>query len=96
MRAYELVFIVSPDLDQTATQEIVDKVKDWITGEGGKIEKEEDWGRKKFSYMIRSHKEGQYFLFQVEMPPSFVATLERNLRLQEPILRYLITVQEEE
>lgn len=95
MRAYELVFIVSPELEEEATTEIVDKVSGWITDEGGKINQAEEWGRRKFSYMIGNHKEGQYYLFQVEMDPSLVATLERNLRLQEPILRYLITVQEE-
>lgn len=95
MRAYELVFIVSPEIEEDTTTEIVDKVSGWITDEGGKINQVEEWGRRKFSYMIRNHKEGQYYLFQVEMEPSLVATLERNLRLQEPILRYLITVQEE-
>lgn len=95
MRAYELVFIVSPELEEEATTEIVDRVSGWITDEGGKINQVEEWGRRKFSYMIGNHKEGQYYLFQVEMEPSLVATLERNLRLQEPILRYLITVQEE-
>jgi small subunit ribosomal protein S6 len=95
MRDYELVFIVSPELDETATTEVVDKVKDWIAEEGGEIEEIEEWGRKKFSYMIRSHKEGQYYLFRVEIPPTYVSTLERNLRLQEPIIRYLITLQEE-
>lgn len=95
MRAYELVFIVSPELEEEATTEIADRVSGWITDEGGKINQVEEWGRRKFSYLIGNHKEGQYYLFQVEMDPSLVATLERNLRLQEPILRYLITVQEE-
>lgn len=95
MRAYELVFIVSPELESEATAEIAEQVKGWITDEGGNISKAEDWGRRKFSYLIRNHKEGQYFLFETEMPPSFISDLERNLRLQEPILRYLITVQEE-
>ncbi|MDZ7845059.1 MAG: 30S ribosomal protein S6 [Anaerolineales bacterium] len=95
MRAYELVFIVSPELEEEAIKEIADRVSGWITDEGGKINQVEDWGRRKFSYLIGNHKEGQYYLFQVEMDPSLVATLERNLRLQEPILRYLITVQEE-
>ena len=95
MRDYELVLIVSPDLDEAATTELVDKIKAWITEEGGEIEEFEEWGRKKFSYMIRNQKEGQYYLFRIKLPPTYVATLERNLRLQEPILRYLITAQEE-
>lgn len=95
MRDYELVFIISPELEEEATTELTDKIKSWITEEGGEIKDVEEWGRKKFSYLIRNHKEGQYFLFRAQLPPAFIATLERNLRLQEPVLRYLITVQED-
>jgi small subunit ribosomal protein S6 len=95
MRDYELVFIISPELEEEATTELTDKIKSWITEEGGEIEEVEEWGRKKFSYLIRNHKEGQYFLLRAQIPPTFIATLERNLRLQEPVLRYLITVQED-
>lgn len=95
MRAYELVLIITPEFEETATREIVEKIQGWITDSGGTIEKQEDWGRKKFAYPIKNHKEGQYFLFQFQFDPAAVADLERNFRLQESILRYLITVLEE-
>jgi small subunit ribosomal protein S6 len=90
MRDYELVIIVTPEFEEEATADIVDKVKSWITDTGGSIESFEEWGRQKFSYLIRKHNEGQYFLFNLKMEPSAVATLERNFRLQESILRFLI------
>jgi small subunit ribosomal protein S6 len=96
MRAYELVIITSPELEEAETAELVDKIKSWITDTGGSIESSEDWGRKKFSYMIHNHKEGQYFFFNLKLDPTAVVTLERNFRLQEAILRFLITVQEEQ
>lgn len=96
MRAYELVIIISPELEEAGTAELVDKIKSWITDTGGSIESSEDWGRKRFSYLIRNHKEGQYFLFNLKLDPSAVVTLERNFRLQETILRFLITAQEEQ
>ena len=90
MRDYELVIIITPEFDETATADIVDKVKSWITDTGGSIESFEEWGRQKLAYLIRKHKEGQYFLFNIKVEPSAVATLEHNFRLQESIIRFLI------
>lgn len=90
MRDYELVFIVTPEFDEAATADIVDKVKSWITESSGSIESVEEWGRQKLAYLIRNHKEGQYYLFKIKLEPAAVATLERNFRLQESILRFLI------
>lgn len=95
MRDYELVFIVTPEIEETATAEIVEKVKGWITETGGTIESSEEWGRQKLAYLIRNLKEGQYYLFNLKLDPSAVATLERNFRLQESILRFLIINQDE-
>ena len=90
MRDYELVIIVTPEFDETATADIVDRVKSWITDTGGSIESFEEWGIQKFAYLIRKQKEGQYFLFNIKLEPSAVATLESNFRLQESIMRFLI------
>ena len=90
MRDYELVIIITPEFEETATADLVDKVKSWITENGGSIESFEEWGRQKLAYLIRNHKEGQYFLFNLKMEPAAIATLERNFRLQESILRFLI------
>ena len=90
MRDYELVIIVTPEIDEAATADTVEKVKSWISETGGTIESSEEWGRQKMAYMIRNHKEGQYYLFNLKMEPSAVATLERNFRIQESILRFLI------
>lgn len=95
MRDYELVFIVTPEFDETATADVVDKVKSWISESGGTVESEEVWGRQKLAYLIRNHKEGQYYLFNIKLEPTQVASLERNFRLQESILRFLIINRDE-
>jgi len=94
MREYELIFIVHPDLDETATNEIVERVKGWITEAGGSISKTDPWGKRKLAYPIRKQNEGQYFFILAQMAPSFVAELERNLRFLEPVMRFLITIVE--
>ena len=94
MRDYELVFIVHPDLDDTALKEIVEKVRSWIVEAGGTVSKVDFWGRRKMAYKIRKQKEGQYVLYKIQVLPSFIATLERNLRFLEPVMRFLITMVE--
>jgi small subunit ribosomal protein S6 len=91
MREYELVFIVHPDLDETALKDVVEKVKGWISEAGGSIAKVDFWGKKKLAYVIRKQKEGHYVCVRTQMDPAFGATLERNLRFTEPVLRFLLT-----
>ena len=91
MRSYEIVFIVNPDLDETALNGLIERVKGWITTVGGTIAKVDLWGKRRMTYTIRKQREGQYVLVQAEFEPSFTAELERNLRFLEPVLRFLIT-----
>ncbi len=94
MRDYEIVFIVHPDLDETATEEIVSRIQGWITEGGGSVEKIDPWGKRKLAYPIRKQKEGQYFLLETQLSPEFVIELERNLRFLEPVMRFLITARD--
>ena len=86
--------IVHSDLDENATNDVVDRVKGWITEAGGIIDKVDPWGKRKLAYPIRKQTEGQYFFLKAQMPPSFIADLERNLRFVEPVMRFLITAVE--
>lgn len=92
MRNYELMCIIQPDLDETATNGVIDKVKGWITDSGGSIEKAEVWGRRRMAYTIEKHREGQYVLLNVSLKPAATADLERNLRYQESIMRHMLSV----
>ena len=94
MRNYEVVFIVNPDLDETALTSLVERVKSWITDAGGTVAKVDLWGRRRMAYIIRKQREGQYVLVQAQIAPSFTAELERNLRFLEPVMRFLITAVE--
>ena len=94
MREYELIFIVHPDLEEIATNEVVERVQGWITEAGGTINKVDPWGKRKLAYPIRKQNEGQYFFMNVEMDPTSVVEIERNLRFLEPAMRFLITVVE--
>ena len=91
MREYELIFIIHPDQDENATNELVERIQGWITEAGGTINKVDPWGKRKLAYPIRKQSEGQYFLMQIQIAPDFVAEMERNLRFLEPVMRFFIT-----
>lgn len=92
MRKYELVCVVQPDLDETAFNGVVDKVKGWISDSGGSIDKVDVWGRRKLAYIIKKQREGQFVLLNVTMNPIATAELQRNLRYQETLLRHMLSV----
>ncbi len=91
MREYEIVFIAHPDLEESALNDVAEKVKSWVTEAGGTVLKADFWGRRRLAYAIRKQKEGQYILLKVQLAPTSVAAIERNLRFQEPVLRFVIS-----
>ena len=94
MRNYELLVVLQPDLDETALNEILTKINSWVTEAGGKVEKTDNWGKRRMAYHIRKQREGLYVLFLLNMLPSVTNDLERNLRFLEPVMRHMITLAE--
>ena len=92
MRKYELVCVVQPDLDETAFNGVIDRLKGWISESGGSVDKVDIWGRRKLAYPIRKHRDGQYVLLNVSLNPTATTELERNLRFQDTVLRYMLSV----
>ena len=90
MRKYELVCILQSDLDETAFNTNVDKIKGWISDSGGSVDKVEVWGKRRLATMIRKHREGQYVLLNLSLPSKATADLERNLRFLEPVIRHML------
>ena len=92
MRKYELVCIVHPDLDETAFNDVVEKIKGWVVETSGSVDKVEVWGRKRLAYNIKKQREGQYVLFNISLEPAATIALDQNLRFLEPVIRYMLTV----
>lgn len=92
MRKYELMCILQPDLDETAFNGVLDKVKGWISESGGSVDKAEVWGRRKLASYVKKQREGQYVLLNVTLNPTATANLERNLRFQESVMRHMLSV----
>lgn len=94
MREYEVVFIIHPEVEETILNDVVEKVKGWITEANGTVDNVDLWGKRRLAYPIQKQREGYYVLLETKMDPSMNAELERNMQLLEPIMRYLITVVE--
>ncbi len=95
IRPYELVFIAHPDLDESAFQAVVERVKQAIVEQGGTVTKTDIWGKRPLAYPIRKRREGYYVLMHMDMPAPALARLERFMRLQEPIMRFLFVRRDE-
>jgi small subunit ribosomal protein S6 len=95
MRNYEVVLIIHPDLDETAFNAAVDKVKGWRSLQVAVLSPKWMFGENAVWHtQIRKQREGQYVLINAEFAPAFTADLERNLRFLEPVIRFMITVVE--
>jgi small subunit ribosomal protein S6 len=89
MRLYELTIIISPTLDDTSIQNEIDRIEKQITGAEGQIEKIERWGIRRLTYRISTQNQGYYVHFLFRARPGLSAELERSMRLNENILRFL-------
>lgn len=89
MNKYEAMYIISPTIDEEQVKALVEKFNDLIS-EHGEIEKVEEWGRKKLAYEVQDQKEGYYVLVYFTANPEFPTELERNFKINENILKYLI------
>ncbi len=87
---YELVFVVRPTLGEEGLNTLNDRLAQTIGTQGGEITATELWGKRTLAYPIKKFFEGVYVLHQVAMPPQGTAELDRLLRFNEDVLRFLI------
>ena len=92
MRKYELVCLIQPDLDETALNGVLDRVKAWVAESGGTVDKMDIWGKRRLAYPIRKQREGNYVLFNVSLDTTAAAGLEQNLRYTETVMRHMLTL----
>lgn len=95
MKAYELLVLLNPTLDEEARETAVGRVQDVITNDGGTIDNVDSWGKRKLAYEIDKLTEGDYVLFDFHTEPSAIAELDRVLHIADPVVRYMIVARED-
>ena len=94
MRKYEIVFIIKP-LEEEATNAVIEKFEKLIAANGGKIDKEDRWGKKRLAYEIKKEAEGFYVIFYVTCDSKCVNECDRVMKITEEILKHMIVRSEE-
>ena len=94
-RQYEVVFIVDPTADEDEVTRLTESFKQIVTDQGGTITKSETMGRRQLAYEILHKTEGSFWLLEIEGSGREIAELERRMRVNDRIIRY-ITVRVDE
>ena len=89
MRPYEGMFIFKPALEEEVRNNLIEKLKSVITS-FGEIKEEEDWGNRKLAYEIQDFKEAYYYLVRFEAKEGVNQEINRQVRINENILRHLV------
>ena len=96
MNRYEMFYIIDTGLEEAARKELIEKVSALIVNNGGEVEKvDETWGKRRLAYAIDYKTEGWYVLVNFKAPADLPRELERNLQINENVLRYLVVKLEE-
>lgn len=97
-RTYELMTVLSPDVPEDDITGVLDAISGYVTDAGGTVQgvqRDSPWGRRRLAYPIRHAgrdvRDGYYTLYHLELAPSRVADVERDLKLNTQVIRYLVT-----
>jgi small subunit ribosomal protein S6 len=89
MALYEHVFLARQDVTPAQVEGFVDQFKGVIEQNGGQVEKTEMWGVKSLAYRIKKNRKAHFTMFNLNAPPAAVAEMERQMRINEDILRFM-------
>ena len=89
MSLYETVIIIRQETSTQQVEALADTLEDIVKQSGGSVKKRENWGLRSLAYKIKKNKKGHYILLNIEAPPTAIHEMERVMRLNEDILRYL-------
>ena len=90
LRDYELVVILSPEIDEANIESSIERVNQSIKSRGGEIVDTNHWGRRRLAYPIKRQLEGNYIISQIKLDPAQIPGLESGLRISEEVLRHLV------
>jgi small subunit ribosomal protein S6 len=89
MRIYEELFIVKPDAPEEEVDQFIEQLRTQLTSAGATVDKVDKWGKRRLAYRVDKYREGSYVLLQFTAGPETVKELERRLRVQDMVLKFL-------
>lgn len=94
MRAYELMYVVRPDVDEEGLAAVIERFTQLINNHQGEVESVNRWGKRRLAYEIRGYREGIYVLVHFKGEPATSRELDRVLKITDEVLRHLIVRRE--
>ena len=89
MPLYEHIYLARQDVSPTQVEELTNALTEVLTQGGGKVTKNEYWGLKSLSYRIKKNRKAHYSLLNIDAPAPAIAEMERQMRINEDILRFM-------
>ncbi len=91
MNKYEVMYVIDTALDDQARTDVINRFSGLVETNGGTVERVDEWGKRRLAYAINYKTEGYYVLMYMSAPPQLPRELERNFKISDAILRYLVT-----
>ena len=95
MRAYEVMYIINPELDEEQTTAVTEKFKGIIENNGGELVKLDKWGKRRLAYEINRKREGFYILMHYKGKPEIAHELDRVFKITDEVIKHLILREED-
>jgi small subunit ribosomal protein S6 len=95
MRLYEVIVVYDPALSEEAVEGEIERLRGLIAKGSGQVQELQKWGKKRLAYEMKRKREGVYVLCRFTASPAAMQEVERNLKIHEPVLRYLAVRVEE-
>ena len=89
MPLYECVLIARNDVTQQQVETVADTIATDLEADGGAVKKREYWGLRSLAYRVKKNRKGHYMLLGIDAKPAFITEMERLLRLNEDVLRFM-------
>ena len=89
MPLYENVFIARQDISGAQVDTLADTFTQLVADNGGEVKNREYWGLRNLAYRMRKNRKGHYVLLNIDAPSAAIAELERTMRINEDVIRYL-------
>lgn len=89
MPLYEHIFLARQDISTTQVEELTKTITDLVTSNGGSVSKTEYWGLKSLTFRMNKNRKAHYTLLNIDAPATAIAEMERQMRINEDLLRFM-------
>ena len=90
MNQYEVMYIIDTAVEDEARTELINRFSNLVTANGGKVDRVDEWGKRRLAYAINDKNEGYYVLMYITAPSDLPRELERNFQIVEDVMRSLV------